>query len=117
MTILPRWNIAVFRFTECLYSSTGIINFLLFHSTPECRVVYEKKTISQFRREKKENMSSEGGELNDGQIVLETPDRDRDPPAPALTQLKAGRHGPGVDGNATGGGDDPVAVSTVLNNF
>ena len=58
-------------------------------------------------------MSGEGDELNDGQIVLETPDRDRDPPAPALTQLKAGRHGPGVDGNATGGGDDPVAVSTI----
>ena len=58
-------------------------------------------------------MSGEGDELNDGQIVLETPDRDRDPPASALTQLKVGRHGPGVDGNATGGRDDPVAISTV----
>ena len=54
-------------------------------------------------------------DFNDGQLVLNTPDRDRDSPAPVPTQLKVGRPGPGVDGNATGGRDDPVAVSTVIN--
>ena len=59
-------------------------------------------------------MFGEGDELNDGQIVLNTPDRDRDPPPSALTQLRNRRHEPGVDGNATGEGNGPVAVSTVI---
>ena len=56
------------------------------------------------------------GDFNGGHLVLNTQDRDCDPPASALIQLKAGRHGPGIDGNATGEGDGPVAISTILRN-